>query len=163
MGVSFSVILEEASQLLASTLDKIGYSFEPKSYAINSICWFVKKPKHEDDLYRIIWLQPSGFGKDDLFQLAVNLSRRQDRDETIPPIKPYPETFLVRLSPRIWGTGPAMDYWWHFTDRNELQHEIIDIQRKLVDFGVPFLEHPDTTWKIYFDGSFYKINTQLDS
>jgi hypothetical protein len=56
-----------------------------------------------------------------------------------------------------------MDYWWHFINRSELQDEMLDIQRKLINFGIPFLEHPETTWRTCFDGSNYTLNPALGS
>ena len=100
-------------------------------------------------MYRIIELQPRELVNGQYFELAVNLHRRKHRHGlTKEYAGPPPEIWAVRLSPRIWEGGPdsAMDHWWSCATVEQYQLSCEDILEKAMEFGVPFLEDPDSTW-----------------
>jgi hypothetical protein len=151
MGVSRSVLIEEAHKILEIPLKKAGYEFEPSHPNGWGMFWFEKKLQQPTDMFYIIEFQPSGFDLEgNYFDIAVNLYRRTKRDELGDEIKDGPpQIWALRLRPRFWGeTGPdsGIGTWWHFISIEELRGAYEDILEKLKKYVIPFLEDPNSTW-----------------
>lgn len=159
MALSRRELVEGVNRFFGSQLAAFGYSLD-KSPEITGgrELWFVKPPDEHQAMFRIIGLQPSGFGPDECYKLAVNLYRRKRLNELEIKEDPGdpPSFWAVRLSPAIWGKGlqRTMDHWWHFTDREELDAELRDVLQKLEQAGIPFLEDPNSDWEAYRHGTF---------
>jgi hypothetical protein len=61
------------------------------------------------------------------------------------------ETSFVRLMPCLWQEGGAMDYWLHFLTERDLKEAYKDILDKLLEFGIPFLNDPNSSFEIWYE------------
>ncbi len=147
-----ATLIAEAEQILYPSLAALNYLLVVEPPSAPPAFWFEKKVL--DGTYRIIEVQPSGFDKDHIHKIAVNLARRSFQDFHDPRnyLANQPE-FHVRLAPCLWETEvekKAMDQWWHFDDSLEgLRSAYEDILEKLVNYGIPFLENPESSWWIW--------------
>lgn len=148
-----STLIEEAQRVFQQPLSDLGYLLESEPPVRQFEFWFEKRPSTRGDMYRIVEFQLSGFGREELFATAVNLARRpyRDFDDERNYRRPKsPAIFEVRLAPRLWETAieeKAMDQWWHFDDSiDELRVAYADTLEKLLKYGIPFLENPNSTW-----------------
>ena len=142
MGLERNILVHEAAKIIQKPLEPLGYKLVEDPPRKSFEFWFEKEPSSAENLYRIIEFQPSGFGRTDLFELAINLMRRSYRDYDNPP-KDFVRTGVLhmRLAPQLWEKGnTAMDNWWHFTSVNELRDCYADVLDKLIKYGIPYLE-----------------------
>jgi hypothetical protein len=151
LNMERSVLIEVAEEVLQRPLITLGYLLEMKPPGVQLEFWFEKKPIAPDEMYRIIECQPSGFDKEHLFSIAINLIRcpaRNPQDFTKRRTKLA--KYNVRLAPCLWevqGNKGAMDQWWEFGDSlTELKDSYKDILDKLMNYGIPFLENPSSSW-----------------
>jgi hypothetical protein len=89
-------------------------------------------------------------------QFAVNLCRRPHRDFDDPKNSEYSadrfyvRMFDVRLAPCLWEAEQekrAMDQWWYPKNSTvTLQEAYRDVLHKLLNYGIPFLEAPESDW-----------------
>jgi hypothetical protein len=117
------------------------------------------KKKLAGDICIIIWFQPMHPEIPDFFDFAVNLIRNApfcDNYVKTPEYHHY--QIYQRLAPYLWidsaeelqyrddwGSFPSMgDYWWHFLNAEELQSACLDALDKLLKFGIPYLEDPNS-------------------
>ena len=152
MGVSHSVLIAEARNILEMPLKKVGYQFEPFPPMGQWLFWFEKRLQKPNDMFYIIEFQPSGFELDDeFFDIAVNLHRRTKREELGDHVEGNPQQiWALRLRPRFWGETGAdsgIGTWWHFISAEELRVAYKDILEKLKNYAIPFLEDPNSTWR----------------
>ena len=152
MGIPQSVLIEQAKNILQEPLQQLGFTFQttPPEFSAKEF-WFEKQSQAVEGMFIIVEFQPSGFGPEEWFQMAINLYRRFTRDKFVTENKPkgMPDPiWAVRLSPSLWdnsGEG-AMDYWWHFVSVEDLQEAYQDALEKIIHYGIPFLENPNSTW-----------------
>ncbi len=151
IGVSRSVLLTEARNILETPLGELGYEFDPSNRDGWGRFEFVKKPQQPTELFYIIEFRPSGFlPDDDFFDMAVNLHSRTKRNERGPKIEGGPEQiWALPLNPHLWGgawTRSLYDTLWHFISAEELRNAYEDILGKLKKYAIPFLEDPKSTF-----------------
>ena len=150
MGVSRSVLIEEARKILQIPFRELGYEFDPS----NPDGWgqfrFEKKLRRPVTMFYVVEFQPDGFHQDDdFFDMAVNLYRStsRKRDRLGKRIEGGPEQiWSLRLNSHIWRGVPleSMDgTWWHFLSVEEVRVAYEDILKK---YGIPFLEDPKSTF-----------------
>jgi hypothetical protein len=154
MGLPRIQLIAVADRVLSPELSNWGYELdaEPGIDEHGLIFLYMKEPCPTDQLYRIISLQPSGFDADGLFDLAVNLSRWTTRRGPGPEKDHYPQQIAhVRLAPCLWEKGGAMDLWWHFLSESEYEEACKDILDKLVRYGIPFLNDPDSSFETWYE------------
>jgi len=152
VGVSRSVLIEEACNILVIPLKELGYEFEPSHANGWGMFWFEKKLQQPTDMFYIVEFQPSGFElDDDFFDMAINLHRRTKRDELGDNIEGGPaQIWAVRLNPHLWGetrSNSRDDTWWHFISAADVRVAYADILEKLKEYGIPFLEDPKSTFR----------------
>jgi len=150
MSVSRNILIEQIIDILREPVESLGYIFISSPPVTALEFWFEKQPSDLDTLYRIIEFQPSGFSSKEIFKLAINLNRRSYRDYHNPPekIENADQGFAVRLSPYIWSNESTVtDYWWHFSNIEELRKESFEMLEKLIDYGIPLLENPNIAWR----------------
>lgn len=150
MAVSRNDLITRANILMTEFLKRKGYSFEPdplevKVYDIPML-WFIKEDNKSKLVY-IIELQPRGFGENNIFDLTINLHRREVRNLDLDKSR----NMIVRKIPLIWAQriGPLYphegnsDYWWHFVSIDELREAYKDMLNKIIEYGIPFVEDLD--------------------
>ncbi len=145
MGLSHDVVIDLAEKILKDPLSKAGFKFEahpPEGMGDNS--WFIREPSAPGQMVLIIEIQLRGLSFQDIFEMAINLFRRPDRDVDILPLPDSPPClWAVRLGPGLWSQQIKRgDYWWHFLTEDELEIAYKDILEKLLNFGIPYLENP---------------------
>ncbi len=148
MGLDRAILIEEAGRVLQEPLAKLGFAFEPSPPALWLEYWFEKRARAVSDMYTIIEFQPRGFGRDELFDLTVNLHRRVDRNQLGRGLTAGPaQIWAVRLGSYFWDKQDrSSEQWWHFTSVEQLRQAYDDILGKLVKYGIPFLEDPGSSW-----------------
>jgi hypothetical protein len=107
---------------------------------------YEKRPVPPDDTWHIIWFQPGGVSRDDLFDLKIQLIRCTWQYPYMPPpgakmlldaqLATYFQEILQRSLQR-----------WHFTDIEDLRTEYADILDRLLRYGIPLMENPAVTWE----------------
>jgi hypothetical protein len=153
MGLHRDQLIASARQVLSPKLLALGYELEYEQCLdeLNLMFRYISGPNVNDHLYRIIAIQPKGFGADDLFDLAVNLARYTTRNTLGPEKDHYPKQIgYIRLAPCLWEDRGGMDFWWHFLSEEDLEKAYEDILIKLVNYGIPFLNDPDSSFEVYY-------------
>jgi hypothetical protein len=152
VGLSRNQIIAASNRSLTPSLSNLGYELIVESGVDEHglIFLYMKEPGSTDSLYRLFSLQPSGLDVNDLFDLAVNLSRWTSRSGPGPEKDHYPRQIAnVRLAPCLSEMGEAMDYWWHFISEDELHNVCEDILDKIIKYGIPFLEDPESSFETF--------------
>lgn len=151
MGVSRTKLVAEARRLIEDPLSKFGYAFEERSPGVVDEFWFVKAPTVTNRMFHIVAFSPSGFSENDLFEMRVELIRRNFHDRLNKPSYISPRLELdVPLAPNLWLSGGEKYYRWHFVSLSNVRKAYKDILDKLIEYGIPFLEDPAAnfdTWK----------------
>lgn len=150
MPVSRNDLVNQANIVMAEILEREGYFFEPdppetKIYDIPML-WFIKEDRRRKLVY-IIEFQPRGLGGNEIFDLTINLHRREVRDLDLDKSR----NMIERKIPLIWAQriGPLYphegnsDHWWHFVSIHELHEVYEDMLIKIIDYGIPFVEDLD--------------------
>ena len=156
MGLQRSVLIRQAERLLDEQLARMGFARVDNPPVRSWEFWyeFEENPDAEYGLYKIIEFQPSGFNRDDIYQVAVNLIRRPYRDIDSPPRSyEHPERIVdLRLAPFLWEeNSTATDFWWNFNSSiKQLQVAYEDISSKLVNIGIPVLRDLDKGGRDYY-------------
>ena len=142
MSISKRILLKEAEKILLPSLECLGYKFIKSPPAKGEVFWFEKKPIHSDSLYRIIEFQFIGFSNSEFYKFCINIMRRSYRDFDNPPDNiTYDDYIFSRLSPKLWDkNSTVMDHWWWFNSLDELRACYKEVLKKIINFGIPYLE-----------------------
>jgi len=143
--ISRSDFITVVNDIFSPDLEKLGYRFiqDPKIYDESTDVWYVQYSE-ADKMYRIIDIQTGGYTNEALFEMAINLCRWTSLwGENAGDY--YPRQFsFVRFAPIIWDAKSQGDYWWHFKNIMELKQSCRDALGKIIDYGIPFLNDPDS-------------------
>ena len=161
MGVSRITLIEEAQRILGEPLSKMGYSFEERPLGELDEFWLVKEPSIINGMFHIVEFRPSGFSENDLFEMGIQLIRRNFHDPfTKSSDFPSRLELDVPLAPNLWLSGGEKFYRWHFVSISDARDTYKDIREKLIEYGIPFLEDPAAnfeTWERWGITSFKKL------
>ncbi|MDR3573924.1 MAG: hypothetical protein P4L50_08690 [Anaerolineaceae bacterium] len=147
MPLTKAILVEETLSIFETPLKALGYKYSSKYFDYKYFGFY--KKSLELNLYLHIEFQAKGFGLDDLFDLAINLIR-DTRLDLHTPRQPWRNNepvarFSSRLSPKIYQPGSVgIDHWWHFVTIEEARSELNDIYDKLINYGIPYLENPNS-------------------
>ncbi len=154
MSITHDELLDKIKRIIQPTLEGRHYLLSSPPVTRKNRIWFVKEPRLDDPLYRIVEFQPSGFSQNEINQVAINLARRTYFDFDYPPEGAIRKGSLhVRLTPRLWGekSGDA-DLWWYVNPLEELDDKLNDMLEKIIKYGLPFLEDMNSTQTSWLRG-----------
>jgi len=142
MSITYDELLDMIKRIIQPALEPRDYLLASPPLTRKSMIWFVKEPRLNDPLFRIVEFQPSGFSQDEITRFAINLARRSYFDFDDPPERTIREGYLyTRLTPLLWGEkNGASDSWWYINPLEELDSKMNDLLGKIISFGIPFLE-----------------------
>ncbi len=150
MSITHDELLAQIRRIIKPDLESRGYLLSSPPETRNTLIWFVREPRSNDPLYRIVEFQPSGFSQDEITRVAINLARRSYFDYP-PEGAILTGSFHVRLTPWLWGEkNPHEDYsWWYVNPIEEFDSKLKDMLVKILMHGIPFLEDVNssqTSW-----------------
>ena len=152
MGVSRKTLIKEAKRILEDPLSRMGYALEEQPYGALEEFWYVKRPDIASKMFHIVEFSPNGFSDKDLFDMSINLIRRNFHNPfSEPPDFPPRLELHVPFSPNLWQSGGAKFYRWHFVSLSDARNAYKDILAKLSEWGIPFLEDPGTNNELWQD------------
>lgn len=155
MSITYDELLNNIKRLIRPALGDRDYLLSSPPVTRKDRIWFVKEPRLNDPLYRIVEIQPSGLSQNEITRIAINLARRAYFDYDYPPEGIMREgSFHVRLTPWLWGEkNPHEDAsWWYVNPPEEFDNKLNDILDKIIHYGIPFLEDMNSTQTSWLEG-----------
>jgi hypothetical protein len=148
MSITFDELLDGIKRVIKPALEPRDYLLSSPPVTRKDRIWFVKEPRLDDSLYRIIEFQPSGIAQNEITRAAINLARRSYFDFDYPPEGAIRKgSFHVRLTPWLWEEKNPHDdsSWWYVYPPEEWGDKLNDMLAKIIKYGIPFLEDINST------------------
>ncbi len=153
MGINRETLIRLIRELIENPLNSLGYIFNEDKFDFENGCFGFYKKSDDLGLFLYLHFQPEGFNLNELFDLYVNLIRTNisDLHESEPTWIGTVEKIWARMDPILFHKGYLGPEWkWHFVTEDEARFELNDVYKKIVQYGVPFLEDPNSTIDLIF-------------